>query len=253
MIVALLGLFVALGGVGMAATGGNFILGKSNSADATTYLSAPVAGKTALNVSNLNTTTGSSALRLNVASGHPPLTVNSATRVPSLNSDLLDARDSTYFLPKTGKAANSDKLDGIDSTGFIQGKGRTYTLAVAVPAGQRFEPSPGIAPGFFNIMFDCHANGGNFLWAKNLASTEINLFVDDRDTPNVFLAPNTGYIPLPPTATTHWEQRPQADHGTLLVQGVPTGAPQTVATIEVVTLDRGTNCHLQVQALITRM
>jgi hypothetical protein len=36
MIVALLSLFVALGGVGVAATGGNFILGQSNSASSTT-------------------------------------------------------------------------------------------------------------------------------------------------------------------------------------------------------------------------
>ncbi len=71
----------------------------------------------------MDTTTASSALRLNVASGHPPFTVNSATRVPSLNADLLDGRDSTYFLPKTGKAANADKLDGIDAMGFVQGRG----------------------------------------------------------------------------------------------------------------------------------
>jgi hypothetical protein len=99
MVVALLALFVALGGVGVAATGGNFILGKANTADATSYLTAPVAGRSALNVSNLNTAAGSSALKLNVASGHAPFAVNSPTRVPSLNADLLDNRDSTYFLP----------------------------------------------------------------------------------------------------------------------------------------------------------
>src|SRR5437899_3129286 len=95
MIVALLGLFFALGGVGMAATGGNFILGQANTADATSYLTAPVAGGNALTVSNLNTTTGSSALRFNVASGHAPFIVNSTTRVSGLNADLLDGIDST--------------------------------------------------------------------------------------------------------------------------------------------------------------
>src|SRR5437899_1648391 len=38
MIVALAALFIALGGVGVAATGGNFILGQSNSADQPTAL-----------------------------------------------------------------------------------------------------------------------------------------------------------------------------------------------------------------------
>jgi hypothetical protein len=39
MLVALLALFVALGGVGAAATGSNFILGQSNTANKTTGLS----------------------------------------------------------------------------------------------------------------------------------------------------------------------------------------------------------------------
>ena len=42
MLVALAALFVALGGVGVAATGGNFILGQSNAATTNTSLSAPV-------------------------------------------------------------------------------------------------------------------------------------------------------------------------------------------------------------------
>jgi hypothetical protein len=44
-------------------------------------------------------------------------------RAPSdgnLNGDLLDGRDSSYFLPRTSKATDADKLDGIDSTGFVQ-------------------------------------------------------------------------------------------------------------------------------------
>jgi hypothetical protein len=62
------------------------------------------------------------------------LTVNSPTRVVNLNADQFDGRDSTYFLPKTGKAADSDKLDGIDSTGFIQGDGRSSGAEMDVAA-----------------------------------------------------------------------------------------------------------------------
>ena len=42
-VIATVALFVALGGVGVAATGGNFILGQSNTATTNTSLSAPVA------------------------------------------------------------------------------------------------------------------------------------------------------------------------------------------------------------------
>jgi hypothetical protein len=124
MIVAVLALFVALGGVGVAATGGNFILGQSNTADKTTALAAPLAGGKALQVSNTNTASGSTALGLSVASGHAPLTVNSSTKVANLNADQLDNLDSTYFLPKTGKAADADKLDNLDSTYFLPKTGK---------------------------------------------------------------------------------------------------------------------------------
>jgi hypothetical protein len=97
MIVALAALFVALGGVGVAATGGNFILGQSNTADKATALSAPVAGGKALQLSNTSTTSGATALGLGVASGHAPFTVNSATKVGNLNADKLDGVDSTQF------------------------------------------------------------------------------------------------------------------------------------------------------------
>ena len=151
MLVALLALFVALGGIGLAATGGNFILGQSNSADKSTALNvstlpgsttcpAPcqalqvtdnstaanagglgVVGKSASTpAATIKNTGGATALSLLVNSGKPPFTVNSTTRVTNLNADLLDSHDSTYFLPKTGKAADADKLDGIDSTGFLR-------------------------------------------------------------------------------------------------------------------------------------
>jgi hypothetical protein len=132
MIVALLSLFVALGGAGMAATGGNLILGQSNSASTPTSLNAPVAGGRTLTLTNLNTAVGSSALKLNVASNHAPFQVSSATKVPSLNSDLLDAHDSTYFLPASGTAANSSALGGEPPSHYlpVSGSVRSWTWAI---------------------------------------------------------------------------------------------------------------------------
>jgi hypothetical protein len=126
-IVALAALFIALGGVGVAATGGNFILGHSNSAANTSALAATVAGGKALEVSNTNTTSGSAALGLNVAPGHAPFTVNTGAKVANLNADLLDSHDSGFFLPKTGKATDSDMLDGLDSSAFTRGGGQLYS------------------------------------------------------------------------------------------------------------------------------
>jgi hypothetical protein len=99
-ILALIALFVALGGAGMAATGGDLILGKANSATSTTSLSAPVAGK-ALQVSNTSTNAGATPLGLTAAPGHAPFTVNTSTKVANLNADTLDGKDSAYFLPGT--------------------------------------------------------------------------------------------------------------------------------------------------------
>ena len=100
-VVSLAALFVALGGTTYAATGGNFILGKSNTASSTTALTAPVAGK-GLQVTNTSTGAGATALGLNVASGKPPFTVNSGTKVANLNADKLDGIDSSGFLSSGG-------------------------------------------------------------------------------------------------------------------------------------------------------
>jgi hypothetical protein len=99
-VMATIAVFVVLGGTTYAATGGNFILGQSNTAGQQSSLSASpaFAGKT-LQLTNTSTGAGATALGLNVASGHPPFTVNSGTKVANLNADKLDGVDSTGFLP----------------------------------------------------------------------------------------------------------------------------------------------------------
>jgi hypothetical protein len=122
-LVGYVALFVALGGTTYAATGGNFILGQANSAGATTSLSAPIAGKKALQLTNTSTGAGATALGLNVASGHTPFTVNSGTKVTNLNADKLDSLDSTAFVPSSNLGAL-----------FFQGNsGTTQTLATVGP------------------------------------------------------------------------------------------------------------------------
>jgi hypothetical protein len=121
MIVALVALFVALGGAGVAANGGNFILGHSNSASKGTVLSAPVAGGKALQVTNANTSNAAStALGLNVASGHAPFTVNSGVKVANLNADLLDGLDSSVFQQRVGgTCASGSAVSGVNMNGSV--------------------------------------------------------------------------------------------------------------------------------------
>lgn len=105
-------------GTAYAATGGNFILGKSNSAGATTVLSNP----------------NGTALSLNSKAGTPPLKVNRTAKVPKLNADLVDGKHATAFALAAGRtnstgepgfAVDADE-DGLDD----------FVIAVAIcPTG----------------------------------------------------------------------------------------------------------------------
>jgi hypothetical protein len=154
--------FIVLGGVSYAATGGNFILGQSNSASSTSSLSAPVAGK-ALQVTNTSTGAGASALGLNVASGHTPFTTNSGTKVANLNAD---------------------KLDGIDSTGLVRGQGRILSFDVTDPSG-------GTAVILFTlpwlqVLSNCQGTSAN-------GGTQVN---NNTDTPLEVVSDNGGLDPV---------------------------------------------------------
>jgi hypothetical protein len=83
-------------GTAYAATGGKFILGRSNSASTTTTLSNAYG----------------TALTLNSKVGHAPFKVNRTTKVTYLNSDLLDGLDSTHF-------ARATTVGSIYGTGFV--------------------------------------------------------------------------------------------------------------------------------------
>lgn len=109
-VMATIAVFLVLGGVAYAATGGNLVLGHSNSASSKTSLSAPISNK-ALQVTNSSTGTGATALGLKVASGHPPFSVNSDTMVPNLNADKLDGKSSTAFQAKGDSVPMPASLD----------------------------------------------------------------------------------------------------------------------------------------------
>lgn len=113
-------LTITLTGTAYAATGGTFLLGKANSAGATTSL----------------TNSAGTALSLNSKTGTAPLKVNHTTKVTNLNSDQLDGLDSTKFALAAGTTRAYD-ISGqgfdIDNNGFID----TIIASGACPSGSR--------------------------------------------------------------------------------------------------------------------
>jgi hypothetical protein len=86
-VVSTLALFLALSGGAYAATGGTFILGRSNTASSLTGL----------------TNSNGIALSLKSAAGWRPFSVNgNRVKVPDLNADLVDGLDSTELRGQTG-------------------------------------------------------------------------------------------------------------------------------------------------------
>jgi len=109
----------------VAAVGDALLLGRANGADAVTSLS----GQATANLRMINTQAGSPALDLRVQPGAPPLKVNSTTRVPKLNADLLDGKHTSGFatathahdgvyLPVGEQAASAALLAGRDPKEF---------------------------------------------------------------------------------------------------------------------------------------
>jgi hypothetical protein len=125
LVISCLALFIALGSVGYSATGGSFILGKSNSANKTTQLSSGNAGGPTLKVTN---TGGRPAAAFITKPGKAPFTVNRNTTVTKLSADLLDGLDSTAFALAGGPAGDATTLDGLDSLGVLGGTFDNVTL-----------------------------------------------------------------------------------------------------------------------------
>ena len=121
-VTATLALFVALGGTALATTQ-TFVLGTTDRVDAATTVTNVKAdnSQNAINnplvtLTNLTTSSSATALRVNVASGHAPFTVNSSVRVLNLNADKLDNLDSSAFAKTTQLGARAYASVASDTT-----------------------------------------------------------------------------------------------------------------------------------------
>ena len=237
---AVIAAVVSAGAVGFGAVTPFNLNTTANTVNAPTAASGSIAGNqltltdngtsagAPLALTNNSTATGSTALKLNVKSGKAPFTVNSGTKVTNLNAD---------------------RVDGIDSSGLIQGKGRTYTLAVAITrriTESTYTPSPAVAPGLFNVAFTCPATNSNlvpYFSFVNLAGSDENLFLrNDRDS-DAFSATLTASIASIGTD-------PSGDLTTATVNGLP-GGVQTTSTMTIATVEHTGDCYFQIQALTT--
>ena len=99
-----LGASVALAGSGI---GGVFNLGRTNSVDKTTALTGASSGTPQLQVTNTSAAAGASGIGINVASGRPPLRVNSSALVANLNASLLQGKTPASFLAAHAAAGGS--------------------------------------------------------------------------------------------------------------------------------------------------
>lgn len=114
-VIAYLALFMAMSGTAAAATGGTFILGRSNAASTQTVLT--------------NSGTGP-VLALSTRTGQVPLAVSAgAGKATNLNSDKLDGLDSTAFARSgdlgafqrrvTGTCPSGQAVVGVTATGGV--------------------------------------------------------------------------------------------------------------------------------------
>ena len=101
---------LVLSGGAYAATGGNFILGRSNETDSTTTLKNTGAGP---------------ALDLKVQTGTPPLKVSSTKQVRKLNASLLGGNPASNFAP----AKNSPNYLSADGPQVLYANGGTQTAS----------------------------------------------------------------------------------------------------------------------------
>ena len=220
MIVALAALFIALSGVGVAATGGNFILGQSNTAGNTTSLGSGVTTGPTLEVSNSG---GKPAARFDVNATSQPFVVSNTKKVQYLNADQLDGMDGAQLVQGRGSSILSNRLvfDPTDTKTLMQ------------------------VPGLGELRATCGASSSYIVWYNTTADT-VDLWISPENYDNEFnpgLADEIVLISFSP-----YVRLPVAT----LMLGVGNGATSRVASINVAIHQSaaGATCHAEAQGTV---
>lgn len=175
-----LALVLGLATMALAAVPGDpFKLGRVNSVNKLTTLVGTVTSPM-LRVENKGTGT---ALNLKVRQGKPPLTTNSTGRVPRLNSDMVDGKHASAFLPRNGKAADADKLDGQEGAAFLQASTPTYKVWVSKTGTEGFTSATRVACDMGDKVLSGGVFGINPGHSVFVASEPAPVVGDPRGTP----------------------------------------------------------------------
>jgi hypothetical protein len=160
------------------------------------------------------------------------------------DAELLDGLDSAAFLRASGKAADAEQLDGRDSTAFVHGDGEAVGAAITVP--QR--ANTGVwnvldVPGFLNVAATCSSPGTatvGFFRLINKSSEVMDVFLESGGD-------NPDYHQLDPDRFVEASARVEGDSFHVQIH-----AGSTVATLEGAYVRRESDCHIQVQLVVTR-
>ncbi len=139
-VISLIALVFAMSGTAYAATGGDFILGKANTATSVTSLTNKKG--TALSLSSTSTT--------------PPLKVSNNVQVPNLNASELGGHTSSAFLPTNGTAANSSELGGQPASDYMTVPGQIAIDTATVASGSYADVTvPGSVSDDYGLQLEC--------------------------------------------------------------------------------------------------
>jgi hypothetical protein len=137
-VAVMLAMVVGVASTAFAANGDPLKLGQGNVATKITALGGALGVKgPMLKLVNKNAGTDDTALRLEVDPGEAPMSVNSSTRVDSLNADQLDGQDSSQFVPTSTNSFVRNNLYRAESAlglGTQLGDG-TFTLSASCDPG----------------------------------------------------------------------------------------------------------------------
>jgi len=155
------GLVLYFGAVGVtyAATGGTFLLGKSNSASTVTKL----------------TNSKGTALSLVSKSGTPPLAVSNSAKVPRLNADLLDGTSVGSLQHRISGACSKGSISTVRANGSVACSGVTVISAVASNAvSLDAKGSQSVNPGADATIMSLSLPAGTWLVDAHLDTVNFN-------------------------------------------------------------------------------
>jgi hypothetical protein len=175
IVISLIALFFAMSGTAVAATGGDFLLGKSN---------------TATNVTRLTNTTGT-ALSVTAAPTSPPLRVSNSSLIPNLNASYVG---------------------NIPASGFVQGGGTDVDARVALNGGSShnfLETSQAIVDAYCDVA----GTGASLTFSSATGDSAQVIWWNKDGASNITFGGHTETVTVSPVSEAPYMVAVQMDTG----------------------------------------